>query len=314
MARDLAVIVPTFNRRAALRECLNSLSIQDLTGLGSVFVVNDGRDSLDGMEIHPEIASRLVMLTTSGQGPARARNAALRLVTEPLVAFLDDDAIAAPDWVSRCLDLFARFKVVTAQLGRIEWSRCNQFGDRIRMAVPRQRQMIYEYRHQLYSNSTFMNRLARQLEIELPPGLPGIAIHLSGANAAVRRSFLDYHGLLDEQYFTFHDRELAWRILSGGGLVAYNPHLIVRHDHETSFLRQLRRCVKAVPYEIKLQRQYPALACRQLGAGHSSFSLPLAPGWSAEGLVETIFKMANRGTRAWLTLIETVGLWHPPGT
>jgi GT2 family glycosyltransferase len=174
--------------------------------------------------------------------------------------------------------------------------------------------MIYDYRHRLYSNSAFMERLAQQIGIELPHGLPGIAIHLSGANAAIRRRFLEDHGLFDEEYLTFHDRELAWRILSGGGLVAYNPHLVVRHDHEASFFRQLRRSVRAVPYEIKLQRQYPTLACCQLGVGHSSFSVPLAPGWSPERLVETIFKMANRGTRAWLTLIEALTLWHPPGT
>lgn len=303
MSRDLAVVIPTYNRPVALQQALTSLACQELHRLGTIYVVNDGGHLIDGVEIPAVLRSRVAIIAVLHGGPAQARNAALRQVEEPLVSFLDDDAIAGEDWVTHCLETFDRFPAVTAQLGRIQWTWAQpepDTGPRWRQLVARQRQMLYDHRHRLYSAPSFMDAMAKKLGLQLPPGLPGLAPHLSGGNGAVRRQFLLQHGFLNEKYHTFHDRELAWRVMTHAGIVAYNPLMCIRHDHDPSLWRSLKRCVRAIPYEEKLHRQYPriARAMRELNSAQVSFSQPVAPRGSPESIYEMLLSVTHRAARA----------------
>jgi glycosyltransferase involved in cell wall biosynthesis len=95
----VSVVIPFYNAEAYLAEAVHSALAQGAPPL-EVLLVDDG--STDGS---PALAARLAagrpavrrLRLPSNQGPAAARNAALRAARGGLVAFLDADDVMLPD-------------------------------------------------------------------------------------------------------------------------------------------------------------------------------------------------------------------------
>ncbi|MBL7202903.1 MAG: glycosyltransferase family 2 protein [Desulfobacteraceae bacterium] len=107
MTMLFSVIIPTFNRRDVLLDCLDHLVRQSIGPASlEVIVCDDG--STDGtMEAINEQANSypfsLICLSQEGTGPASARNAGIRRAKGHFILFLNDDAQAAPDLLERHL-------------------------------------------------------------------------------------------------------------------------------------------------------------------------------------------------------------------
>ena len=93
---DLVVIIPTRDRWQILAQTLDALDKQTVSGF-EVLVVVDGED-----QSPPDLGSARVVVKPHG-GPGAARNYAARHTDKPLVLFLGDDMIPAPDLVERHL-------------------------------------------------------------------------------------------------------------------------------------------------------------------------------------------------------------------
>jgi GT2 family glycosyltransferase len=102
------VIVVCFNSQDTLARCLKHLSDQDHPNY-EVIVVDDG--STDGTAAVAEAASsqgRLKLIRAKrNRGCPAARNLGLREARGEIVAFVDADGFAAPDWLSRLTTSFA---------------------------------------------------------------------------------------------------------------------------------------------------------------------------------------------------------------
>ncbi|MCC6386262.1 MAG: glycosyltransferase [Dehalococcoidia bacterium] len=104
--RAVDVIVPTHNRQARLERTLRSLAGQSFADF-AVIVVDDA--STPGVTAPAELSNGVpvrVLRTAPAAGavsagPGAARNLGLHAATAPLVAFIDDDVDAAPDWLER---------------------------------------------------------------------------------------------------------------------------------------------------------------------------------------------------------------------
>jgi GT2 family glycosyltransferase len=98
--RSVSIIVPTLGDSPFLSRCLNSLAKQECDLPVEVVVVLNGprRQAVDcqvpGVKITYEPKA----------GPAAARNRGIRESSGDCVAFIDDDCIAAPQWLSAALD------------------------------------------------------------------------------------------------------------------------------------------------------------------------------------------------------------------
>ena len=106
--QDVAVIVPTMRRPDSLARALRSLFTQ--TGVsdrlaGIVVVDNDPAGTAAGTvsRLISDSPCPLIYRHEPRPGVATARNAGLSMTTAPLIAFLDDDEAAAPDWLSALL-------------------------------------------------------------------------------------------------------------------------------------------------------------------------------------------------------------------
>jgi GT2 family glycosyltransferase len=103
-APSLAVVLPTYNRRAILERTLDALDVQSQRDF-RIVVVDDG--STDGTfewlgrrAAGRTAEPRLVAFREANRGQGQARNRALREVEEELVLFLGDDIIPHEDFVA----------------------------------------------------------------------------------------------------------------------------------------------------------------------------------------------------------------------
>jgi GT2 family glycosyltransferase len=106
---EIAAVVCTRDRFPLLRRAVRSLLRQDLArDRYEVLVVDNGSsDATGGYLAALHRAGRVRALHEDRPGLSRARNRALAATAAPLVAFLDDDAEAAPGWLRALIDAFA---------------------------------------------------------------------------------------------------------------------------------------------------------------------------------------------------------------
>ncbi len=96
------IIIPTFNRAAALVRCLESIAAQaDRRGL-MVIVIDDGSE-VPAVECIPRSLSERLdirVLRQENAGPARARNAGIAASNADYIGFVDDDVCIDPGWLA----------------------------------------------------------------------------------------------------------------------------------------------------------------------------------------------------------------------
>lgn len=112
------VAVCTRDRAAHLRAALESLQTQTLPGEAfEVLVVDNG--SRDGTAaVIRGFGDRVRGLHEPVAGLSRARNLALAQARAPLIAYLDDDAVAEPGWLAALVSRFAAHPETGAVGGR----------------------------------------------------------------------------------------------------------------------------------------------------------------------------------------------------
>lgn len=105
MTPDIAIIVPTLRRPRELSRALASIQGQkDVDTRLREIVVIDNDPLATAREAVAQIAKEsrfpIIYAHEPRPGVATARNAALALTSAPLIAFLDDDEVASPGWLS----------------------------------------------------------------------------------------------------------------------------------------------------------------------------------------------------------------------
>ncbi len=105
---DIAVIVPTYNRKAVVLRCIGALAGQvgDAIGRMEVVIVDDGSadgtfDAVQSEGARLPFAVRVARQRNAGANAAR--NRAMTMTGAPLLLFLNDDSIAEPGLVAEHL-------------------------------------------------------------------------------------------------------------------------------------------------------------------------------------------------------------------
>ena len=104
---DITVVIPTYNRSAILRVCLQRLEAQSVKDF-EVVVVNDGStDDTEAVLAEAQSRSSLQIrrLKQENGGPARGRNAALAHVQTRFCILIGDDILVSEHFIKRHLDL-----------------------------------------------------------------------------------------------------------------------------------------------------------------------------------------------------------------
>lgn len=97
----LSVIVPVYNTKEYVNECLKSLANQSLKEI-EILLINDGSTDGSGnlLKLWEKKDNRFKYVEQANNGLSAARNKGLELLTGEYVAFLDSD-----DWINTKIDL-----------------------------------------------------------------------------------------------------------------------------------------------------------------------------------------------------------------
>ncbi|WP_292082922.1 MULTISPECIES: glycosyltransferase family 2 protein [unclassified Brevundimonas] len=106
MTADVAVIIPTLRRPESLERAVRSVLAQ--TGVSArlrEIVVVDNDPQASSRDVTARLAAEAALIPIVWRhaprpGVATARNEGLAATTAPLIAFLDDDESASPDWLA----------------------------------------------------------------------------------------------------------------------------------------------------------------------------------------------------------------------
>ncbi len=108
MTPRITVVIPTHKRPQLLLRCLTAVLTQRFDADAfEVIVVDDGHDDatqhlVDSLKNGIPLAAELRYLRPpTGHGPAVARNVGWRAARGALIAFTDDDAVPARDWLAQ---------------------------------------------------------------------------------------------------------------------------------------------------------------------------------------------------------------------
>jgi GT2 family glycosyltransferase len=205
---EFSVIIPTHNRRDALRACLLALTRQTYPkNAFEVVVVDDGgSDSLKDLvgELDGQVALRLQRQERAG--PASARNLGARIARGEYLAFTDDDCEPSPDWLEKLRHSLAAHPNALV-------------GGRVVNALPRNwcsaaSQQLVDYLYLSYTEN----------------GVP--RFFTSNNFALASRAFRDAGGF-DESYPlpAAEDRDFCARWTASGGSMVYTPAALLYHAH-----------------------------------------------------------------------------------
>ncbi len=208
-----SVVVITYERPAYLARCLDHLAAQTTPPVEIVVV-----DSSQGRETAELVADRYPAVRyevcNAGSGAmATARDIGYRRTTGDVVAFVDDDAFAEPEWLAQLLGHFADPSVggVGGRQIRGQPGELTEGVDAIGRLLP---------------DGTLTGHFAAD---------PGQAIevdHLLGASMSFRRSVIDELGGIHDGYrgtCVREESDLCLRVGRAGYRLVYEPDAVVEH-------------------------------------------------------------------------------------
>ena len=229
---EASVIIPVYNARAFLKNCLTSI-FDTAFNKFEVIVVNDGSND-HPEEITKQFNCRLVSLEKNS-GPARARNQGIRLAQGKLFLFTDADCLVQKDWVRLMCEEYYHLENELGHVGAM--------GARI---IPNQNFVskclgysgYYAFQHG-----------------DVPVERPDLC---AGSLLVVRRVFEEVGGF-NEKLISGEDTELSFKIYEQGYRVFYNPGVYVRHDQRKTLFEFFRHQEKwgeehGLQLEIRYQR------------------------------------------------------------
>jgi O-antigen biosynthesis protein len=219
-AQAASVIIASRHRSAALLRCIQSLTQQDHPNF-EVIVVADPAAVAAVRVLHPG----LKLAEFDRANLAEARNTGIGLAAGQVVAFIDDDAVAEPTWLTRLTAPLAQQGVLAATgfvRGRngISWQwqgiEVDALGQDHALAVP----------------EAGLRRAASRRQ----------AVKLLGCNMAFRRETLLALGGFDPAFrFYLEDADISLRLYALSGVAAIVPGAEVLHGFDASARRRADR-------------------------------------------------------------------------
>jgi GT2 family glycosyltransferase len=224
----VSVVVASYNGARTLDECLSSLTKLNYPDY-EVIVINDG--STDGTR---EILSRhdVRAIHVPNGGLSRARNLGIAAAEGSIVAFIDSDAYADPDWLYYLTTTLEEHNAVAVGGPNLSppndgfWAQCIDSAPGNPM-------------HVLIDNER--------------------AEHIPGCNMAFRKDCLETIGHFDPTHRAAGDDvDVCWKLLARGERIAYSPSAIVWHHRRSTPKAFWKQQTGYGAAEAHLERRYPS--------------------------------------------------------
>lgn len=249
----VSVIIVSRNRPAELRLCLLALSQQYHAPFEVVVVA----DRAGIAALAPDWTDRVIAVPFDDQNISAARNAGIAAATGEVIAFIDDDAVAEPTWLSRLAAPVLAGRAPAAGglvLGRngisVQWG--------ARRALP--------------DGSSVPVEPAPVRETVFVPEA-GVGLKTEGTNMAFSAATLCGLGGFDPAFrFYLDEADLNLRMAKAGLAVAFVPDAVVHHGFAPSLWRRADRVPRTLfdigaSLAVFLRKHDPAGASEAAKAG-----------------------------------------------
>lgn len=209
----VSIVVVTINNLNLLRNCLNSLYVQDYEAIEIVVVDNGSEEDIRGMlaKEFPEV--RLIRLTKN-HGFAGGNNRGIEIARGKYVALINNDAVAAPQWISSLVAVVESDSRIGAVASIIIDGNQSDVLDSCGVGIA-------------------LDGMSRQAMRGMPiPNLPQPkeVLLFSGCACLLRTEALKEVGLFDEDFFAYcEDTDLGLRLRWAGWKIVVAPDAYVRH-------------------------------------------------------------------------------------
>jgi glucosyl-dolichyl phosphate glucuronosyltransferase len=227
---DITVCVCTHNRPHYLRDCLDGLKRQTARpDQFQVLVVDSGSCGDVPAQIAGLVAAHpnARLFRVDRPGVSFARNAGAELVGRGYIAYLDDDAIPAPDWVESVLRAIAEADPPPALIG-----------GRI---LPRWEAPLPPWWPAHLRGTLSIIEIEGQGEYRsatLPAGLEPYGANMVVDVARLRAigGFGPHSGRFGKALLSDEEVQLAWRLQAAGHSARYDSRIVVQHQIQASRL------------------------------------------------------------------------------
>jgi len=267
----LSIIIPTIGR-STLKPVIESIFMSKKFAQLSVeiLIVFDGDRPSRFFVDDPRVK---IFSTGSKQYASGARNLGIEKATGDVVAFLGDDTLVDPYWLSYTLAWHQQYPSVNeALLGRIFW------------APPLDQDPFHRW---LESQAQFDYQ-------HLDSGTKPSWKHFYTANISLKKEFIGHERFsLDFSGWGFEDSEFGYRLEKKGLQLFYEPSIKVFHDDEQNMTRMIDQTKSARANAFVFEKLHPEV--KLLPTGLKKCLLKEAVMWA--GLLKFIPQV--RWWRAW---------------
>jgi GT2 family glycosyltransferase len=207
------VIVITLDRAEYLQRCLTCLHAQSL--LPDQIIVVDSSKDVRALAVVKAFPNVVYLRNECGLGRMTAsRNIGLKQALGDVIAFVDDDAFAHPQWLANLLEPYA-----DPSVGAV--------GGRALNGQPDEAKLGKSEIGRLYPNGTLTGYFAAD------PGGPVAVDHIIGCNMSFRRAVLAKLGGFREDFSGFsslrEDSDMSLRVKRLGYRIIFCPGAVVDH-------------------------------------------------------------------------------------
>ena len=231
--RSVSIIIPVRNRPDEIAACLDSLQLIDYPDDKiEIIVVDDASD-----DATPDVVAnypvQLIRLDRHRQA-SYCRNLGARQASGAVLAFIDSDCLADPQWLKRLLPAFED-STLAAVGGRVDGVFEEKWLDRYEKA----------------KSSLMVSSRAKRSQPDDP------FFYVPACNFLVRREIFLELGGFNTQMVVGEDVDLCWRLQSRDHGLEFRPDGSVYHKHRNDLYSFCRRRFDYGTSEPLLQKRHP---------------------------------------------------------
>lgn len=266
----VSVIVPVYDDQAGLDATLDSLSRQSYPPqLFEIIVVDNG--SRERITVKNPPPAQTTIARCDKPGSYAARNRGVEASRGKILAFIDADCIADPDWLTAGVTAAIRHN--------------RPVGGEVRLFSRALRPNLVE-RYQLATGFYQKQNIEKQR-------------FSATANLIVLRRIFEVVGTFDEILLSGGDREWGWRAYAAGYPVVFAPNVIIHHPCRTTLQAVARQVRRVAGGRFEIARRKPL----------STLSPLLRPHRRPWGAVVTLLDQLGKGIDRYPMLLLGLLLW-----
>ena len=231
----ISVVVCTYNRAQVVKNAVAGL-LQQVHPSTEIIVVN-GPSTDDTLDALTAFGSKIKIINCPTSNVSRARNIGIEASHGDVVAFIDDDAVPASNWLSELASVYSETEASGAggpvfNEGAITepWQicTCTRTGD---------------------VNVNSKPPISQYMSAGADPFM-----YLAGCNMSFRRSALiDAGGFNEELEYGYDDVEICRVLVNSGHTLVWSPKVTVHHRPAASGLRDSKGIIRDISRFVRSQ-------------------------------------------------------------